>query len=371
MTERHSFTEDFILGDRRLEERGDIAVTVNWIDDWNGPRIDLLQGGIAFDSKRQRYVLTFASSGAVGTVEVSVKHPLSDRERKLLTILAPLAAYSYSKLKGRPVFGIPRKLGIALGEIRESLSISQRELARQIGANRLTFSTWEAGSHSPGPDTLYKWLNALGLVSPPKTALVRVVDFSPELLRFLQEDPTRLRFLTPDEFERFVANRLDRMGYNVTLTGAANRKDGGIDLIAVPKSANVGSIVIAGQVKHHEGNQTTGREAVDRLLAWKDSRYFGVGLLATNTSFTKDAIWTAHQERNARFLRLRDFMDLKRWLQDQWGTEEDWREIPDKVELAPGVVIEIPRPRITSGLGALQTPFDTVSTSRRRKNRHG
>jgi hypothetical protein len=141
------------------------------------------------------------------------------------------------------------------------------------------------------------------------------------------------------------------------LTGASNRKDGGIDLIAVPKVSNLGSLVIAGQVKHHQGDQKTGREAVDRLLAWKDS-YFSVGLLATNTAFTKDAIWTAQQDRNARFLRLRDFTDLKRWLQDQWGTEEDWREIPDRIELAPGVVIEIPRPKIAYPLDGPQRSMD-------------
>jgi hypothetical protein len=147
------------------------------------------------------------------------------------------------------------------------------------------------------------------------------------------------------------------MGYNVTLTGASNRKDGGIDLIAVPKSANVGSIVIAGQVKHHRDDQKAGRDAVDRLLAWKDS-YFGVGLLVTNTSFTRDAVWTAQQERNARFLRLRDFTDLKRWLEGRFGSEEDWREIPDRVELASGVVIEIPRPKIACPLDDPQRSMD-------------
>src|SRR5271157_5645695 len=100
-------------------------------------------------------------------------------------------------------------------------------------------------------------------------------------------------------------------------------------------------------MKHHRGDEKAGRDAVDRLLAWKDS-VFHVGLLVTNTSFTRDAVWTAQQERNARFLRLRGFIDLKRWLEGRFGEEEDWREIPDRVELAPGVVIEIPRPRITS-----------------------
>jgi hypothetical protein len=196
---------------------------------------------------------------------------------------------------------------------------------------------------------MYRWCQALGLVCPPKTALVRAVDFSPELLRFLQEDPNRLRSLSPDEFERFTAERLDGMGYSVKLTGASNRKDGGIDLIAVPKSASLGSYVIAGQVKHHRGDQSTGVEAVDRLLAWRDS-IFRAGLLVTNTKFTSDAVWKAHKDGNANFLRLRDFTDLKRWLQDQYGTEEDWREIPNSIELAPGVVIEIPRPRITTPL---------------------
>jgi predicted Fe-Mo cluster-binding NifX family protein len=106
------------------------------------------------------------------------------------------------------------------------------------------------------------------------------------------------------------------MGYNVKRTGPTTRKDGGIDIIAVPKIMNTASYVLAAQVKHHRGERTTGRDAVDRLLAWKDTE-IGVGMLVTNTSFTKDALWTAAQERNRHFLRLRDFNDLKRWLQDQ------------------------------------------------------
>src|SRR5262249_44965342 len=152
----------------------------------------------------------------------------------------------------------------------------------------------EHGRRSPKGDEMYRWCQGLGLVSPANRALVRVVDFSASFLDFIREDPERLRTLTPDQFERFVAERLDRMGYNVVLTGATNRKDGGIDLVAVPRVRNVGSVVIAGQIKHHRDRKTE-REAVDRLLAWKDS-YFGVGLLVTNTAFTRDAVWAAMQE---------------------------------------------------------------------------
>jgi hypothetical protein len=173
--------------------------------------------------------------------------------------------------------------------------------------------------------------------------LVEFIGFSPELLRYLQEDSQRLRLLTPEQFEHLVADRLDRMGYNVMLTGRTNSRDGGIDLIAVPKRSDPGSVIIAAQVKHHREKARTGREAVDRLLAWKDS-VFGVGLLVTNTEFTRDAIWTAQRESNRHFVRLRDSADLKRWLGGQFGDQQDWRELPDSIEVAPGIVIQIPKP---------------------------
>jgi hypothetical protein len=42
---------------------------------------------------------------------------------------------------------------------------------------------------------------------------------------------------------------------------------------------------------------------------------FRVGLLVTNTGFRRDAVFAATQEQNRSFLRLRDFNDLKRWLE--------------------------------------------------------
>lgn len=66
-----------------------------------------------------------------------------------------------------------------------------------------------------------------------------------------------------------------------------------------------------------EGQQKTGRPSVDRLLAWRESP-FRVGLLVTNTAFTKDARWLAEQANNRALLRLRDFDDLRRWLLDQF-----------------------------------------------------
>jgi transcriptional regulator with XRE-family HTH domain len=340
--------DDFVLDDRRIADRTDVRVSfrIGSLDEINRQANTVVrEWPVTFDGGRR--IQSFLTSDGAASVECHITGLFTPDQEKMLTLLGELVRYFELTEQDRRAYRISKHISPMLKEIRESLGASQAEIAVQLETTQITVSRWESADLPPGHFAMYRWCQALGLVCPPQTALVRVVDFSPGLLRFLQEDPTRLRSLTPDEFERFVAERMDRMGYNVTLTGASNRKDGGIDLIAVPKLANVGSHVIAGQVKHHRSDQTTGRDAVDRLLAWKDS-YFGVGLLVTNTSFTRDAVWTAQQERNARFLRLRDFTDLKRWLEDRFGEEEDWREIPDRIELAPGVVIEIPKPKIIS-----------------------
>lgn len=89
---------------------------------------------------------------------------------------------------------------------------------------------------------------------------------------------------------------------------------------------------MAVQVKHHQGERTTGRPDVDRLLAWKDS-LFRVGMLVTETAFSKDARWLADQVHNKAFLRLRG----------QFDSEFEWREIPHAVTLAPGITIPVPK----------------------------
>ena len=257
--------------------------------------------------------------------------------------------YQYVDAESDDPMGWPLEFaGQRLLQLRKDLKLHPVVLARQLGVSPLDLSMWEAGRISPGP-AMYEWCRALGIFCPANTALVQVVDISPALLRALKENPDEFRRLQPDQFEAFVANRLDRMGFNVKLTGSTNRKDGGIDIIAVPKTMTAGSYVLAAQVKHHRGEQTTGRDAVDRLLAWKGTD-IGLGMLVTNTSFTKDALWRAAQEGSRAFLRLRDFLDLKRWLQDQYGSPEDWREIPDTIELAPGVVVEVPKPHICAPL---------------------
>lgn len=71
---------------------------------------------------------------------------------------------------------------------------------------------------------------------------------------------------------------------------------------------------------------------------------FHLGMIVTNTTFTPDAIWFA--ENNKTLLRLRDNKDLCRWLKNDFVNEYEWREIPSEIELAPGVRITIPKPKL-------------------------
>lgn len=286
---------------------------------------------------------------AIGVLSFDSVEPEYFQEKHLGIAQLLSALLAYTKVRAEIITPASIALGRALKNVREELSLTQEELAERIKRGRIALSRWERGAQPPSREVLYEWCLALGLFSPTKNTLVTTVDITARLLELLKADPYHLHQLSPSQFEQFVAERLDRMGFDVTLTGPTSHKDGGIDLIAVPKVRTVGAFLLAGQIKHRIAERKTGREAVDRLLAWKDSQ-FRLGLLVTNTAFTKDARWFAEQDSNRSFIRLRDFADIKRWLEDNFWSEEDWREIPNEINLAPGVTITIPKPRLEGSL---------------------
>jgi hypothetical protein len=203
----------------------------------------------------------------------------------------------------------------------------------------------------PNPRQIYEIAKRNGFLAT-HSSRIQIINATPRILDLLRDSPEQMSRLNPAEFENLIANRLDRMGFDVVATGAVYSPDGGIDLIATPKQRNLGSFLLAAQVKHHATGRPVTREDVDRLLSWKDS-VFRLGLLVTNTQFTAPARWIAQQERNRHFLRLREFSDLKRWLYDNFDDDAEWSELPSFIELAPGVSIEIPKPTLSSELTQL------------------
>jgi hypothetical protein len=193
---------------------------------------------------------------------------------------------------------------------------------------------------------LYRWALDLGILLTPSPTIAKLVEVTPQVIDLLRADPEELHRLTASEFEIFVAERLASAGFEVQLTGRTNLRDGGIDIVAVPKDIAIVPYVLAAQLKHSRNFKKVGRESVDRLLSWRNS-LFNAALLVTNTGFTRDALWVASRDVNRGFIRLRDYQDLRRWIQDNFWSPSEWREIPTEVELCPGIRISIPKPQIS------------------------
>lgn len=295
-------------------------------------------------------ILAADTSSAAGVLALDSSRtlPILPWEIPRIQLLSALVGYEVLHIRRRLTAPSPLSegLGRVLASARKELSLTQEDLAALVGTSRIALSRWEAGAQPPSRGPLRRWATALGLLAGGRAEIITVVDATPQLLEVLQRDPRRLSELSPEQFELLVAERLDRMGYTVQRTGSTTLKDGGIDIIAVPKMADVVSFLLAVQVKHHRGARPTGRDAVDRLLAWQNTA-FRLGMLITNTRFTRDAVWTASRDPARHFLRLRDFADLTRWLHGVFNSDLDWREIPDSIELAPGVSVQVPKPRFT------------------------
>lgn len=185
----------------------------------------------------------------------------------------------------------------------------------------------------PEPET------QLELWQPIQTALVEI---SRVLIPRLVGDPSLLHTLTPDQFEEFVCDRLFAMGMEPKRVRHLTGKDGGVDIVFWPRARPSFPFLGAAQVKHHgHPSRREGPGSVRDFAGAIAGHPFNAGLLVTNTSFTPDAQWFARER--AKLVRLREFTDLKRWLVSSFGDDAEWREIPPRIELCPGVFVDLGR----------------------------
>ena len=184
-----TFFEDFVWNDRRLAESTDIQLTIDRKGDLRGRALNcsIVKSDVEWIGLR--------GTAKNGELRIVANHPLSDNEMHRLRVLFSLVQYATTNR----IAPLLDSCGCLLRWTRSLLHMSVEELAVQLGQPVNTIVQWEelSAHTSPSLSLLYRWCHILDLVCPPKTALVRGVDFSPELLRFLQEDPSRLRSLTP------------------------------------------------------------------------------------------------------------------------------------------------------------------------------
>ena len=190
--------------------------------------------------------------GVVGVMS-SERDWFGEKDIGRIQLLAALIAFLSSRQRKTSANAEAAvRLGRALSDILVELLLTQDELAYHGGFQDAACLN---GKRAMGA---FPW-PFIQMVRCPRISLRRaratgsVLDVTPQLLELLKNNPEELINLSPERFEHVVAERIERMGYDVQLTGRSNRRDGGIDLIAVPKLRTVGSILMAAQIKHHQG----------------------------------------------------------------------------------------------------------------------
>jgi hypothetical protein len=173
-----------------------------------------------------------------------------------------------------------------------------------------------------------------------------LIDVSEGLAERILRNPDELYSIGPSKFEDLVLDRLIAMGLRPQRVGANTyARDGGIDIVFCGPSRCPFPFLGAVQVKHHRSPTIkTGPAPVNHLAGVLGRGPFSAGIIITNTSFTPNAKWVASQR--PALLRLRDFTDLMRWLKNNFTDEAEWRDIPEEIEVCPGLTIMI-RPRET------------------------
>ncbi|MFN6558185.1 MAG: restriction endonuclease [Nostoc sp. ChiSLP01] len=197
-----------------------------------------------------------------------------------------------------------------------------------------------------GADLFFKRL--LATLRPDKKPLnldstrVYFQDITPDLLNSLLHDPQEIYRISPIVFEQLICERLDKMGFEVKRVGRHTyHKDGGIDIVAWPKITTF-PFLMAVQAKHHQTpKKKTGSKDVRDFYGAIQQYPFNVGLLVTNTTFTPDAQWYAQNSKN--LLRLKDTSNIQAWLEGRYLEKFEMRNMPDEIEVCPGVSITIPK----------------------------
>ena len=169
---------------------------------------------------------------------------------------------------------------------------------------------------------------------------IDIIHIGSQLATLVADDPELIYDLSPDQFEVLVCDRLFAMGFEPKRVGSVYQADGGVDIFFWPRTSNAFPFLGAAQVKHHK--RPTIKEGMPNIQQFAgaiDVHPVNAAMYITNTSFSPNARWYA--EKHAQLLRLRDFVDIKRWLRNDFSGNEEWREIPKEIEVFPGMVVKL------------------------------
>ena len=206
--------------------------------------------------------------------------PSSDIEHDLFTALG-----------GNPLFAT------LSAELLESSGLAPRDLLRRLHKFTYTGLLGADGKPlTPGSET-------------EKQIVVDICSAGDDLLKKVHSNPKLLYELSSRRFEEFVAEVLDRLGYQITLTPAS--KDGGKDIYAARKD-HLGSFLYVVECKKYALDNPVGVGLIRELNGVVQAERATAGILATTSFFTKGA--KEFQARLSHQIGLKDYVGIQEWL---------------------------------------------------------
>jgi len=138
-----------------------------------------------------------------------------------------------------------------------------------------------------------------------------IANIDDEIKRYLRKNPNKLYELSPRKFEELVASILADLGFDVELTQAT--RDGGRDIIAHIRNA-VCSFLTHIECKRYAPDNKVGVGIIREVIGVHNIRGATKSIIVTTSFFSGDAVKEAKIMENQ--LDLKDFNDLKTWLQN-------------------------------------------------------
>lgn len=137
---------------------------------------------------------------------------------------------------------------------------------------------------------------------------IAIMPANDKVFAYLAEHPSELYNLTSREFEEFMAQLYNKLGYNAELTKATI--DGGKDII-LRKPDILGDMVFYVECKQYNSKNKVGIDIIQRFAGIIEMDKINGGIIATTTFFSKDAKnWVIEKDLNCRIL-IHDFDRIK------------------------------------------------------------
>ncbi|MFB0555342.1 MAG: restriction endonuclease [Phycisphaerae bacterium] len=158
---------------------------------------------------------------------------------------------------------------------------------------------------------LSKFLDVYQLIEPDEKIVSTIHICESELLAYVSKNPNRLRSVTPDVFERIIAEILIGFGFQVQLT--PKTRDGGCDIIGFTSDHLGITTKYIVECKRYAKDRPVHVELVRSLYGVKQQKRADHAILATTSYFTADSIRYC-QSPDIWNLHLKDFESIKEWL---------------------------------------------------------